>query len=77
MSKAKPISKKSLLYFIPEVFNEKLDSDAKYEKEKKNKLQFDQFFFEFMQSKFKIKKLVKKHCEESIMSIAKYSSIYY
>ena len=51
----------SLLYLIPEVFNEKIASDNKLSNEKKSKLQFDDFFFRFMESKFKMKKLINKH----------------
>lgn len=36
---------------------------------------FDEFFYKFMEEKFKLRKLVKKHCEETILSILEYSSI--
>ena len=58
---------------IPEVLNEKIESDNRMEVEKSNKLQLDEFFVELMKTKFKLKKLVKKHCEETIMAIQKYA----
>jgi hypothetical protein len=73
VSKERPISKKSLLYFIPEIFNEKLELDNKLEIEKKNRKQLDEFFIELMLTKFKLNKLVKKHCEETIMAVQKYA----
>ncbi len=73
ISHAKPISKKSILLFIPEILNEKIASDFKNEIEKRNRIQLDVLFVEMMKSKFKLKKFVKKHCEETIMSIQKYS----
>lgn len=75
VSKEKYISKKSLLYLIPEVYNEKFYSDNRLETEKRNKLQLDQFFYDLMNHKFKLRKLVKKHCEETIMSIYQYSGM--
>ena len=73
-SKNKPISLKSLLYLIPEVFNEKIDSDYKLDSENRGRLQFDDFFYKFMEKKFKMKKLINKHIEETILSVVKYSS---
>lgn len=73
-SKNKPISLKSLLYLIPEVFNEKIDSDNKLALEGKPRYQFDDFFQKFMEQKFRMKKLVNKHIEETILAIIQYSS---
>lgn len=53
--------------------NEKIASDFKNEIEKKNKVQLDILFVDIMKSKFKLKKFVKKHCEETILSIQKYA----
>ncbi len=60
---------------IPEIYNEKIDQDSKSDPLNDKKIPFDEFFHKFMEEKFKLKKLVKKHCEETIMSIIEYSSI--
>lgn len=73
-TKNKPISKKSLLNLIPELYNEKNDYDFKLDLEGGKRTQFDGFFFDFMNDKFKIKKIVKKNCEETIMAVMKYSA---
>lgn len=74
-SKNKPIGKRSLLALIPEIYNEKIDSDTKADLDNGKKIPLDEFFYKFMQDKFKLRKLVKKHCEETIMSIIQYSCI--
>lgn len=74
-SKNKPITKKSLLNLIPEIYNEKIDYDTKSDLSNERKMPFDEFFYKFMEEKFKLRKLVKKHCEETILSILEYSSI--
>ena len=72
-SKNRPISRRSLLYLIPEVYNEKIDDDLKCDAEGKRRRQFDEFFYLFMKDKFKLEKITKKHCEESLMAIIEYS----
>lgn len=72
-SQVKPLSYKSLLNLIPEIYNEKILSDNKQESEGNNKLQFDLFFYEFMQNKFKLRKLIDNNCESTIMAIIKYA----
>jgi hypothetical protein len=69
----KPLSKKSLLNLIPEILNEKIQHNNKCEMENLQKKKLDIFFYEYMQEKFKMKKLVNQHCEETIMSVLKYS----
>ena len=64
-----PISKKSLLYLIPELLVEKLESDNRMDLEGHIKYNLDEFFYVFMYEKFKLKKLIKKHIEETILSI--------
>ena len=73
-SKNLPISKKSLLYLIPELYNEKIYSDNKFDLSNKKRMGFEDFLYGFMHEKFKLKKIIKKHCEETILSILKYSS---
>ena len=41
--------------------------------EDRSKKKFDLFFYQYLQIKFKLEKLVKKHCEEIILSVLKYS----
>ena len=53
ISKNKPISLKSLLNFIPDLYNEKIASDTKAEIEGTSKFYFDEFLFNFLKEKFK------------------------
>lgn len=48
--------------------------DSKAEVHGSRKNLFDTLFYDFFKNKFKIKKIMKKHCEETIMSIFLYSS---
>ena len=73
-SKNIPISKKSLLYLIPELYNEKIYSDNKLDLANKRRMGFEDFLYNYMKDKFKLRKIIKKHCEETILSIQKYSS---
>ena len=72
ISYCKPLDLKSLLYFIPEIYNEKLLSNMKNEVSNKNKELFDQFFYNYMKSTYKIEKLVKHHIEETILGVQIY-----
>jgi len=38
----------------------------------KMKLSFDEFFFKFMQERFKLKKVINKHIEETLMAVLLY-----
>jgi hypothetical protein len=72
----KPISKKSLLNLIVDIYNEKIYENSKIEFDKNDihrKKKLDIFFYDYMHNKFKMKKMVKQHCEETIMSILKYN----
>ena len=73
-SKNKPIPMKGLLYLIPQLYDDKIIQDSKAEASGSRKNLFDITFYEFFRNRFKIKKIVKKHCEETIMSILMYSS---
>ena len=75
-SKSKPIAKSSLLNLIPEIFSEKIENDLKADLDNIKSDYLDVFFHKFMESKFKIKKLIRKHCEATIMSIILYSGIF-
>ena len=68
------MSHKSLLNLIPEIFNDKIQLDNKCEMDSTQKKMFDIFFYEYMQERFKMKKLISQHCEETILAILKYSS---
>lgn len=60
---------------IPEIYNEKIDHDNKMDLDNKRRMEIEDFLYTFMEDKFKLKKFVKKHCEETIISIIKYSGI--
>ena len=62
----------SLLNIIPELYNDKIEYDTKHELDD-FKIQFDEYFYLYMNDKFKHKKIVNKNCEETIYSIMKYS----
>ncbi len=57
------------MYLIPELYNEKIDEDVRMDVDGKRRSPFDVFFYQYMHSKFKLKKITKKHCEEALMSI--------
>jgi hypothetical protein len=74
-STEKPLSYKSLLNLIADVYGEKISQDNKLEKLSSTcKKKFDVFFYEYMEEKFKIKKTIKKHCIETILSVIKYAN---
>ncbi len=60
---------------IPEIYDEKINLDGKMDLENKRRLEVPVFFLKFMEDKFKFKKIVKKNCEQTIISILKYSGI--
>jgi len=74
VTSAQPMSKRALLEFITEIYNEKIMSDHRKENENKRKLNLDEFFYYYMKNKHKLVELIEKNCEEGIMSILKYSS---
>jgi hypothetical protein len=67
------LSKKSLLNLIPEIYNEKSEIDIKSDMEGTRKLLMDEFIYKFMCDKFKMNKIIKRNCEQTIMAIIKYS----
>ncbi len=73
-SKQKPFSLKSMLNLIPEIYSEKIDDDNKCELEGRRKILMDDYFYRYITKKFKLSKIIKKNCEQTIMSIFKYSS---
>ena len=54
---------------IPELYSEKINSDVHKDLEGRMRLNFDEFVYNFIQNRFKLKKLIKKNCEELILSI--------
>ena len=64
-----------MLAFIPEIYNEKLENDNKMLFEGFQKNSFDEFFYLFLLDRFKLKKLVKLHIEETILAVLKYSGM--
>jgi hypothetical protein len=73
ISKEKPISKKSLLNLIPDLYNEKIENDSKSELNGSLKLFFDDFLFKYLTDKFKLKKIIQKNVEQLVMSVLKYN----
>lgn len=73
ITKNKPLTLKSVLNFIPDLYNDKLEHDTRAEVESSNKMFFDEFLFKYMREKFKLKKIIKKNTEEFIMGIMKYA----
>jgi len=72
-TKLKPISKSSVLNFIPELYNEKMQCDTRLDLEGKMKMTLDEFFLKYMKDKFKMSKIINKNTEQMILSIIKYS----
>lgn len=72
-SKEKPIAKSNLLNLIPEIFNEKINSDNKLDATNTFHLHMDQFFLKFMKEKFRLNKIFKKNTEQAILSFMKYA----
>lgn len=62
------------MFLIPEIYNEKMENDSKSDLEGSNKITFDVFFYQFFEVRFKIKKIINKHCEETVLAIINYSS---
>lgn len=60
--------------FIPEVYNEKLELDSRLDLEGKPKTTMDEFFLTFMKDKFKMTKIIKRNCEQMLMSILKFAA---
>lgn len=73
ISQAKPLEKKAVLYFISELYIEKVNSNMRKELENKKKEFFDVFFYNYMKDKFKIDKIVRNHIESVIFGILMYS----
>ena len=71
-SRVKPLSKESILNLIPDLYSHKFQDDNDREKENLPKQNFDTFFLSFMQDKFKLKKLINKHAEETISGVINY-----
>ena len=71
-SKVKPLAKQSLMNLIPDLYAQKYSNDNEKEKENLPKLNFDEFFLQFMTDKFKLQKLIRKHSEETISAVLYY-----
>lgn len=52
-----------------------MEMDSRLDIEGKMKLTMDEFFVKFIRDKFKMTKIVKRNCEQMIMSIIKYSTL--
>lgn len=73
LSSEKPLSKRSLLNLMVDVYNEKINEDLKLETEPWNKKKLDHFFFDYMTQKFQSNKSVKQHIEQTIMAVLTYA----
>jgi len=73
ITKALPLDKKSLLYIIPELYNEKVVNNLRLEIENKKKEFFDMFYYNYLKDKFKIDKIIRGHIESTILGVLKYS----
>lgn len=72
--KAVSLSKDTLLSLIPEILNHKRSFEL--ENSERGAIifdQFDEYFFNFMKSKFKLRKVTNKHCAEFILGLLRYS----
>lgn len=69
------MSKKSVLNFIPELYNEKMQNDIKRDIEGRIKTTLDEFFVIYMKDKFKMSKIISKNTEQMVLSVIKYSSV--
>lgn len=72
ISTSAPLSIESLLNIIPDVYNDKIEFDLKHEMDEHKKT-FDEFFLAYMTEKFKLKRIIRKNCEETIAAVLKYS----
>ena len=66
------LGKQSLLNLIPDLYRRKAKDNILKEKENLPKLNFDEIFLEYMNEKFKLKKIVKQNCEKTIKAILIY-----
>jgi hypothetical protein len=67
------MSKMSLLSLICEIINEKIQLDNKYDVMERFHLNLDDFFMKYFKEKFKLSKIVKKNCQQSLISFIKHS----
>jgi hypothetical protein len=68
-----PISKKSLLSLIAELYSEKIENDNKCEAKEIFKLSLDEYFYLFISEKFKLSKIIKRNCQQTLLAIFKYA----
>ncbi len=73
--KASPLSKESILSLIPEILNVKRSFEISNSNNNDEFVykQFDEFFFNYMKSKFKLRKITSKHIAECILALLNYS----
>ena len=72
-TKQKPMTQKSLINLIPELYNEKIELDLKCELDGSKKMFLDEFFYQFIEKKFRLSKIIKRNCEQALLGINKYS----
>jgi len=73
ISTPSPLSIESLLNIIPDLYNDKIDYDLKHEMDD-FKMTFDEYFIKCMNEKFKLKRITRKNCEDTIAAVLKYSN---
>lgn len=67
------MSRENILSLIPEMLNEKMLLDSKYDSEKKFHISMDEFLLKFMKEKFKMNNMYKRNLEQTIMTIIQYA----
>lgn len=73
LSKYNPLPKIKLLNLMPEIYNEKIQLDNKFDLSNKYHLHMDEFLIKFMKEKFHYNKIFKRNLEQTIMGITEYS----
>lgn len=74
ITSANAISKKALLYLIPEIYNERVLYNIRQELNGNQKSTFNSFFYSYMKGMFKLDSLIKNNIESVVLGILKYSA---
>ena len=76
LSKAEPMDKQELLYLISNIYQEKASEDIRLTMLNKKKLPLDYFLYDTIKNNLKNKKVVRKRCEEIVVSVRRYMRDY-
>lgn len=72
-SSEKALNKKHLLNLIQEIYTEKIHLDNRHDLSNLFHMHLDEFLIKFLREKFRLKKIFKRNCEKTVLSIIKYS----